>query len=50
MEIKTECKNCGGPIYEGDKFCSKCGTRVVEEETTETKAPASDEKIQSVYV
>ena len=26
-----ECKNCGSRIFEGDKFCSRCGTRVVEE-------------------
>lgn len=33
-----ECKNCGSPILEGDKFCSKCGTRVTEEaKVKETK-------------
>ncbi len=26
-----ECRNCGSPILEGDRFCSKCGTRVSEE-------------------
>lgn len=30
-----ECKNCGSPILEGDRFCSKCGTRVAEEIRTE---------------
>lgn len=36
MERKMECKNCGSPILEGDKFCSKCGTRVAEESRIET--------------
>lgn len=31
METKMECRNCGSPILEGDRFCSKCGTRVAEE-------------------
>lgn len=35
MERKMECKNCGSPILEGDKFCSKCGTRVAEAPQTE---------------
>lgn len=25
------CKNCGSTIFEGDKFCFKCGMRVTEE-------------------
>jgi len=37
--IKMECKNCGSRIYEGDRFCSRCGTRVVEETlSAETKS------------
>lgn len=28
---KMVCKNCGSTIFEGDKFCCKCGMRVVEE-------------------
>lgn len=30
-----ECRNCGSPILEGDRFCSKCGTRVSAEFTGE---------------
>lgn len=39
MGIEMECKNCGSPLLEGDRFCSKCGTRVTEaakEPVTET--------------
>lgn len=25
---KKNCKNCGNEIYEGEKFCGKCGTKV----------------------
>lgn len=25
------CKNCGAKLYDGDRFCSKCGTRITEE-------------------
>ena len=32
-----ECKNCGSPILEGDRFCSKCGTRVAEESQDEAE-------------
>ena len=31
----VNCENCGAPLYEGSKFCSKCGTPVgVKEEYT----------------
>ncbi len=46
------CKNCGSPVYEGDRFCSKCGTRVTEDketkaETLETEpmAPKTSEPV-----
>ena len=37
------CKNCGSKLFEGDKFCSKCGTRVTEEVTEEAKTPETEE-------
>lgn len=39
MGIKMECKNCGSAILEGDRFCSKCGTRVTEEAKPEEAKP-----------
>ena len=36
------CKNCGSKLFEGDKFCSKCGTRVTEETPAEVQAAATE--------
>lgn len=43
MGMNMTCKNCGNPIFEGDRFCSGCGTRVMEMETAEASAPMADE-------
>lgn len=37
------CKNCGSTIYEGDKFCFKCGMRVTEEASPAEEASAGSE-------
>jgi hypothetical protein len=42
----TDCPNCGFQNAEGANFCSRCGTRLVEQdqsETTITYAPTADE-------
>lgn len=36
------CKNCGSKLFEGDKFCSKCGTRVTDEMPAETQAAETE--------
>ena len=40
------CNNCGSKLFAGDKFCSKCGTRVTEETheevPVESKAPETE--------
>lgn len=32
---KMVCKNCGAEIKEGNNFCTKCGMKVVENETVD---------------
>lgn len=39
------CKNCGSTIYEGDKFCFKCGMRVTEEASPAEEASAGSEAV-----
>ena len=42
--IRMECKNCGSPIYEGDIFCSRCGTRVADETGDRAEVSAMTEE------
>jgi len=36
-KIIGRCPNCGGPIYEGDKFCGNCGAPVKIEQISQPK-------------
>ena len=36
------CKNCGSELFEEDRFCSKCGTRVTEPVSDTHSAPEEE--------
>ena len=41
------CRNCGSKLFKGDKFCSKCGTRVTEETPAEAQAAAEKSDVET---
>lgn len=43
LNDKNVCPACGAPNQKGQKFCDKCGTRLVIEETAETETAESVE-------
>jgi len=36
------CRNCGKPLLDGDKFCSHCGSKVIEDITPSAPLPDSE--------
>lgn len=45
MKNNKKCKQCGSDIAEGTMFCSKCGTKVSEEDETVTKKKGPKKKV-----
>lgn len=41
------CRNCGSKLYEGDRFCSRCGTRVTVEVKAESETAAEGVKAET---